>query len=159
MKKLLYFLTILILASCKSVSNSDESSMNGLNEIQTISIGILTGDEEEGIEKSNIVLTNQEDWSILISKIDKVNPISSKFKNTPVDFSEEIVLAVFDKIRNSGGYAIQIINLNSNKKETTVKYQIKQPKPTDLVTSIMTQPYHIVKIKKRKGAFTFQEND
>ncbi len=128
MKKLLYILTILIFASCKSVSNSDDNSVDGLNDIQTISMGILTGDGEEGIEKNNIIISNQEDWNDLISKMDKVNTVSSKFINTPVDFSKETLIAVFDQVRNSGGYAIEIVNLNSSKKTTTVKYQIKQLK-------------------------------
>jgi hypothetical protein len=73
----------------------------------------------------------------------------ANFSEININFSNHIIICVFDAIRNTGGYAIEIERVFVEKKNLNIVYNKKEPDPMEMVTTIITQPYYIVKIEKR----------
>ena len=115
----------------------------------TISKGALFGNGIEGILEEKFTITNEKQWQVFLNKINSVNNVSSSFSEININFSNHNIICVFDTIRNTGGYAIEIERVFVEKKNLNIVYNKKEPGPMEMVTTIITQPYHIVKIEKR----------
>ncbi len=63
-----------------------------------------------------------------------------------IDFAKDMVIAVFPGQMNSGGYTVEITEVTSDRKKLMVTVVVT--KPTGFATTVMTQPYHIIKVKK-----------
>ena len=111
---------------------------------------------EEGFKKEYIIISSKEEWNSFLSKIDTTNKVSDTFENT-IDFSKENVIVAIDKVRNTGGFSIEIIEVVNTDEETIIKLETKGPKPTDMVVTAIIQPYHIIKIKKTNKKIKFLE--
>ena len=115
----------------------------------TISKGVLFGNGIEGILEEKFTIKNEKQWQVFLNKINSVNNVSSSFSEININFSNHNIICVFDTIRNTGGYAIEIERIFIEKKNLNIVYNKKEPGPMEMVTTIITQPYHIVKIEKR----------
>ena len=115
----------------------------------TISKGTLFGNGIEGILEEKFTIKNEKQWQVFLNKINSVNNVSSSFSEININFSNHIIICVFDTIRNTGGYGIEIESVFVEKKNLNIVYTKKEPGPMEIVTTIITQPYHIVKIEKR----------
>ena len=115
----------------------------------TISKGTLFGNGIEGILEEKFTIKNEKQWQVFLNKINSVNNVSSSFSEININFSNHNIICVFDTIRNTGGYAIEIERIFIKKKNLNIVYNKKEPGPMEMVTTIITQPYHIVKIEKR----------
>ena len=115
----------------------------------TISKGTLFGNGIEGILEEKFTIKNEKQWQVFLNKINSVNNVSSSFSEININFSNHNIICVFDTIRNTGGYAIEIECVFVEKKNLNIVYNKKEPGPMEMVTTIITQPYHIVKIEKR----------
>jgi len=115
----------------------------------TISKGVLFGNGIEGILEEKFTITNEKQWQVFLNKINSVNNVSSSFSEININFSNHNIICVFDTIRNTGGYAIEIERIFIEKKNLNIVYNKKEPGPMEMATTIITQPYHIVKIQKR----------
>lgn len=153
MKLIFSILCSLLLTSCpnKSMNQSQEP-----NEIVSLFEGTLLGAGEEGFQKENFVISSEKQWKDFLNKLDGTNKVSSRFDSV-IDFDNAIVLVAVDKVRNSGGFGIKIIELKDEKEKLSVVVQHTGPKPTDMVTMAITQPINIVKIKKTNKEIIFVE--
>ena len=118
--------------------------------------GNLFGNGAEGFKKENIVISSKEEWRSFLSKMDTTNKVSKAFENA-IDFSKEMVLVCMDKVRNSGGFSVEIITVVKEEGTFLIEIKARGPKPMDMVTSAIMQPYHIVKIKKTNKNIKFLE--
>jgi hypothetical protein len=66
-----------------------------------------------------------------------------------IDFKNETVIAVFMGVKKSGGYDIFITEIIETEKEINVMVKERKPSPDTVQIMVLTQPYHIVVIKKR----------
>lgn len=66
-----------------------------------------------------------------------------------IDFSSELVVAVFMGKRTSGGYAIEVTGAYETTDAVRVAVARRAPGPDDLVTMAITSPYHIVALPRR----------
>ena len=141
---------LLILFGCKSTTTK-------INEVsfQTVSKGVLFGDGVEGISESNISFTNAKDWKSFLEKINTPNT----FSKVTIDFSEQQLLCVFDTIRNTSGYKIEIKNILIENKGIKIIYTSAKPSAKEMVNMVITQPYHLVTINKREEEVTFMHKD
>ena len=119
----------------------------------------LFGNGMEGISESNFTINNAKEWDAFLEKIAIENKVSTNFSKVTIDFSEHILVCVFDTIRNTGGFEIEIENIFIEKNGVNIQYSTKKPGPTDMVTMVVTQPYHLVKTEKREGTITFINKD
>ena len=82
-----------------------------------------------------------------------VNKVSDNFTETKIDFSKFTVIAVFDAVKTSGGHSIEL-DIKPNTENVVV--EVSRKSPDGMATSVMTQPYHIVKIPKTDLPIVFQ---
>ncbi|MFY0603441.1 MAG: protease complex subunit PrcB family protein [Flavobacteriaceae bacterium] len=157
MKNLLYIL-VFIAIGCKTTAESSKDKQKELM-FETVAQANLYGDGEEGIEEGNLIVKNKAEWDTLINKMDTANKVSATFKGLPIDFSKEIIICVFDKLRSSGGVTIAITKMEMNEKSVSVFYSIKKPLENQVSTSVMTQPFHIVKMKRRTENIVFTKSE
>jgi hypothetical protein len=122
----------------------------------SLSKGNLFGNGAEGFKKVNIVISSKKEWKSLLSKFDTTNKVSKTFENA-IDFSIEMILVSVDKVRNSGGFSVEIIEVVKEGSAFLIKVKTIGPKPMDMVTTAIMQPYHIVKIKKTNKKIKFLE--
>ena len=148
--RILVSIFLLILFGCKSTTTK-------INEVsfQTVSKGVLFGDGVEGISESNISFTNAKDWKSFLEKINTPNT----FSKVTIDFSEQQLLCVFDTIRNTSGYKIEIKNILIENKGIKIIYTSAKPSAKEMVNMVITQPYHLVIINKRAEEVSFIHKD
>ncbi len=149
MKKLiLTFLIIVVTYGC----NNDETNET---EITPVLIGKaeLFGNGEEGIDQSNLIITNTEDWNVIIEQMDSVNNPSNNFTEIEIDFSQFQVIAIFDEIRSSGDRTIFVTRIVEEKNE--IKVYISYNYNGDMRPQIVIQSFHIVKIKRNEKPIIF----
>ncbi len=143
MKKLLLLLLISILFFNYSCTDKDENieSKTPIN-LQLIGKGELIGNS---LSQQNLVITNSAQWTTLLNTLDANNNVSGGFTETNINFNQYMVIAVFDQTYLNGGHSIDIVAAD----ETAANLEINIEKLLQgNATSIVTQPYHIVKIPK-----------
>ena len=65
-----------------------------------------------------------------------------------VDFTKEVVAAVFLGSRPSAGYAVEIVRARQDGASLVVSYKETRPAPDSVAAQVLTSPYHIVAIQK-----------
>jgi len=153
MRKLILKILIIIgfLNSCNSPGNSkkktiltQENSGLFLSEIDFIEIGkgILYGGGEEGILKTNKIISNFQDWETLLLKMNSVNNVSDYFSEIDIDFNEFSLIVIALDLKSSG-WNVEIDSIFEN--ENNIGITLLK---TRYETTVITQPFHIVKIPK-----------
>ncbi|TDO95423.1 protease complex subunit PrcB family protein [Flavobacterium sp. 245] len=149
MKQIILFLSlVLTLASC----SNDDSERSNVS-FTTILQNDIYGPKDGTIPKSNRVITNETEWNALLSQLNIITQALYESPDTNVDFTKYQVIAVFDEVRHSGGYSIDITNITQSNSQITVK--VEQLKKGGF-TSVITQPFHIVKIAKSNKTVVFK---
>ena len=97
------------------------------------------------------------------SQIDKAKQVSARTPDawatlwsghaggrTPpnVDFTKDVVAAVFLGSRPSAGYAVDIVRARQDGVALVVSYKETRPAPDSVAAQVLTSPYHIVAIPK-----------
>ena len=98
---------LLLLLGCKS-TNTNTLKLNEVS-FKTVSKGVLFGNGIEGIPKSNFTINNAKEWKIFLKKTALSN--NTNFSIEPIDFSKQLFVCVFDNIRNTSGFKIEIENI------------------------------------------------
>ena len=135
----IFFVTI----SCRD--NHDDEQLENKNQInfQLIGKGNLTGNYTA---QQNTVITNTTQWNNFLSQIDgQNNHPSADFTETNIDFNQFMVIVVIDAVYPNGGHSVDIMTVDENSQNIEVDVEkLLQGN----VTTVVTQPYHIVKIPK-----------
>ncbi len=148
MKHKIILLSLLcLLLSC---SNNNEIEPEELF-VTLIGKGDLSGDGNEGLIKSNLVIKEATIWKELMNKMDTVNEETKYFTETNIDFSQYQVIAAIDKVQGSVHY-LNIIDVAENQTNIVVTVEI-----TVSFLSSIYQPYHIIKIPKTDKEIVFKE--
>jgi len=153
----LIFTVFACIIGCKKNNISESQKVkNDLIKAITIGKGDLSGNGEEGILKSNIVISNEHDWFELLEKIDVSSDVSSTFSENNIDFGVYTVIASFDDIKMSGGYSIEISDLLIIDAEKIIVKIKRADNGPGRVSSVITQPFHIVKIPRWEKSIIFE---
>ncbi|AUC85135.1 hypothetical protein CW731_07435 [Polaribacter sp. ALD11] len=144
------FITIIFSLLLTACPKNEEGGFTSLSK------GNLFGAGDEGFKKENIVISSQVEWKSFLLKLDSANKVSETFENA-IDFSKEMIVVVVDKVRNTGGFSVEIVEAVKEGETFLIKVSSTSPKPTDMVTMGIIQPYHIVKINKTKKEVKFIE--
>lgn len=118
-----------------------------------IGTGNLFGNGAEGIGEQNLVIATTEAWNDLMTQMNSVNNVTDEFTETNIDFTQYKLIAVFDEIRGNGGYGIDL-DIWSTINEMVV--QVTDLAPQGIATTVITQPFHIVKIALSDLPIVFQ---
>jgi hypothetical protein len=95
----------------------------------------------------NLVIRNDTAWKELLNNSPAM-VVSPEFTNPEINFSKEMVLAAFGGEHSSGGYRIQIIQVNDRPYFVEVTINSTAPQAGQPVTAAFTYPYHIVKVPR-----------
>lgn len=117
----------------------------------TLGKGVYSGISERAL----IVIRSEEDWDMLWTR--HVSKIAPKPDMPSIDFSKDMVIAVFTGLKPSGGYKVEIVKMEMDEKTMTVFYRETRPSPQDIVATVMTQPYHLTKIERQNFEIDFEE--
>ncbi|MGC6430330.1 MAG: protease complex subunit PrcB family protein [Jejuia sp.] len=146
MKTLVLILSILFSLTSCSGDNPKTTSIT----FTEIGEGALSGDGSEGIAQSNIVIKNTTDWQNLITQMNSFNNVSSSFSETDIDFDNYLIIAVFLEVKPNG-WEVEITEVTENENSLVVS-----TKETEFVSSVISQPYSIVKIRKTEKTIEFE---
>lgn len=90
------------------------------------------------------VARNQTEWSALWKRHASIEP--NLAPPPAIDFSKEIVVAVFLGEKPTGGYDIAIVSAERSDGTLLISFVEKNPRPGAMVTQAFTQPFHIVRV-------------
>ena len=65
-----------------------------------------------------------------------------------VDFSKEMVLAVFLGTRSTAGYSVEIVGAREEGGALVVSYRESRPPSGSVTAQVLTSPYHLVAVPK-----------
>jgi len=140
-KNTLIILISIFVLNCKTINSNSVEMKNDKSTL--IAKGNLYGDGAEGLVKQNMIITTSNAWNNLLTKMNAVNTVSNNFSETDIDFTKYKIVAVFDDIKSTGGHRLDL-KINSDSKNTIVT--ITNTGPDGFATTVITQPFHIVKI-------------
>lgn len=106
---------------------------------ETIDLGYYCDHRERG----DYIIQTQQEWDELWNKT-----YGSSSEAPYINFSSNIIIAVYMGERASGGYRIEITNIGENEEQVRVHIRETSPSPGRMVTMLITQPYHIVKLNR-----------
>lgn len=138
----------------KSKTNK-ENSQNLDTAIKLISLDVKDiGSSIKITDKSNFVIRTKSEFDTLVSKIN-TNSILTESQINSVDFSKQMVIAVFQGEKGSGGYLIEIKNITELDDEIKVEISETAPGPNCINTSNITSPLHILTYKSSNKKVNF----
>lgn len=143
-KSVVFFLGLVV--SCGNTIVTQEQNSIKYDVIQEHAIGGRT-------DKDIVVIS---DKNTLEKIYDDLNLNQDPNYEVPdIDFNAELVIVFFMGEKNTGGYSISVKDINETNEYVFINYQEKGPKPTDMVTMVITQPYCIIKTKKPSKELQF----
>ena len=149
-----------ILLSCVFfIACNEEKDINNEFVPQTITpIQIAQGELRvySGIIKRNLVINTREEWDNLIKRINRFPDNVSALTEAEINFSTELVIAVFDEVKTIEGWSIDITDVAEYPDSIVVSLQ-NLKKGDD--SRSFTQPYHIVKIPVSDKLIVFHEEE
>ena len=74
-----------------------------------------------------------------------------------VDFSKDMVVAVFMGTRTTAGYGVQIVGTVERNGGLVVQYVETQPVGRAVTAQVITMPYHFAAIARSAGTVTFEK--
>jgi hypothetical protein len=113
----------------------------------------------EGVNQQENVINNETVWNNLKNQIDSyystfgINYTEQYFAETTINFNNFTVIAVFDQVYGTGGHSIDITNITEYENNIVVTVENLQ---TGNASTVITQPYHIVKIPKATKPIVFE---
>ena len=149
--------TFLLIFSCKSTQNKGLKTIEEVS-FQTLSSGVFYVNEPEEIYQGSFIAKEPSEWKAILNSLGKDNKESVNFKNTRIDFRNQMLLGIFDTPRSTGGFEIEIERIFNESQGLKIIYTTRKPAPSDRVIMVVTQPYHIVITEKRIGSVTFVHN-
>lgn len=93
----------------------------------------------------------EAEWSALWRKHNYNRPAP------PIDFSKEMVVAVFMGSRPTAGFAVEIVSATERDGKLVVAYRETTPKPGAVSAQVLTAPYHIAAIPASSAALAFEK--
>ncbi|NOY47416.1 MAG: protease complex subunit PrcB family protein [Chlorobi bacterium] len=143
---------ILLLSSCNAAHNKASKQLIQ----ETIPFQILAQDTYGGYTDSKFLVI--EDNKSLTEVFNLLNKSRSPELEIPaINLKKETVIALFLGEKTSGGYAITVKQVLVKSNKIYIVYNVESPKGGDIVTSVMTQPFSIIKIPKTAKEIVFEK--
>jgi hypothetical protein len=98
-----------------------------------------------------VVVRSSAEWEALWKEHGVTQPLPV------VNFSKEIVAAVFLGSRPTGGFNVEILSTRLEGDALIVEYGERRPGRGDIVSQVLTSPFHIVRLPAHKGSVRFEK--
>jgi len=99
-----------------------------------------------------VVVRSNAEWTALWKDHGSSQPVPT------VDFSKEMVAAVFLGSRPTGGFSVEIVGTRAEGDALVIEYAERRPGRGDIVSQVLTSPFQIVKLPAHKGSVRFQKS-
>jgi PrcB C-terminal len=73
-----------------------------------------------------------------------------------VDFSIDMVAAVFMGTQATGGFGVEIVGTRRDAEALIIEYVEQRPGRRDVTAQVLTSPFHIVKLPRHDGPIRFE---
>jgi hypothetical protein len=146
------FITIGLI-SCKKDHVDANPRVSNQVIMHTIGQDNLYGGSSEGFIEENHVINDSIAWNNLKTQMDAANDVTYKFNEQVIDFSQWTVIVSFDKVEMTGGHSINYSSIVEN--QANIVATIEQVHPEGPATTVITQPYIVVKIDKTNKPILF----
>jgi len=106
-------------------------------------------------ERKFLVIKNETEWKTVWQN--HVQPNVPAKELPRVDFEKEMIVAVFLGEKPTGGYKVEITAIEEDRGKGRLRVVVREGKPPAgaMVIQALTQPYHIVRVKKIDLTTTF----
>ncbi len=138
-KSHVFLASILFVFVSLTAAESKMASASPLS-FQTVAKGYRSGIRES----LQTVIRNRAEWQKLWQK--HVSIQSNSPPPPAMDFSNELIIAVFLGEKPTGGYEIEITSAQRSDSILTVSFIEKRPKPGGMQIQALTQPFHIARV-------------
>jgi hypothetical protein len=102
-------------------------------------------------QAKQVVVHTEDEWEQLWREHAGARP------RPPVDFSQEMVLAVFLGTRPTAGWGVEIASVAREGQTTVARYRETRPAPGTMAAQVVTSPYAIVAVPKTEGPVRFEQ--
>jgi VWFA-related protein len=116
-------------------------------QMQTVNADIMSAVDRP----EQVVARNDNEWQALWRRHAPGRPAPA------VDFTKNMVIAVFLGSRPSGGYQVQIVGVRSAGATLVVQWSEQRPGPGQVAAQVMTAPAHIVSVPRHAGEVRFEQ--
>src|SRR5213594_288709 len=135
---------VLLLASCTA----------GAAVAVTVPFSTLAKGLASGVgQPTQIVVRSQNEWTALWSR--HMRAPSAPPPPPSVDFSRDMVVALFMGERPTGGYAIEVTQIERTDAGLAIHYRTRRPDPSSMQMQVLTQPYHLITVPRADDPVTF----
>lgn len=112
----------------------------------------LNADMMSGVDRAEqVVARTPAEWEALWGR-------HAPGRRAPsVDFSTDMVVAVFLGSRPSGGFQVEITGVRPDGDALVVQWAERRPGPGQVAAQVMTAPSHIVAIPRHAGDVKFEK--
>ena len=119
-----------------------------------VSFDTLAQGTHSGISDAvEAVITSKEEWSSLWKKHTSKSSPPPELPDMP--FDTDMIVYVFSGQQGSGGHSVSIKSIEESSGSLRVVYETTSPPPGAMCTMALTQPHHIVRLKKCDLPVTF----
>lgn len=73
-----------------------------------------------------------------------------------VDFSKNIVLGAYAGRQTTGGYSLHVLATEETPTELIVRFEVTVPSPDEMVTQVLTSPYHLKVVPRSNKKIRFE---
>jgi len=143
---------VLILILFNFITSCSNEETDTSISFTNISKNALGGNGLEGISSSNLVIKTNTEWEDLISQVNTLENFSENFSEISIDFNEYMLIAVFLEVKTYGS-EVEITQIIETTSELIVSAQETE---NPVITNVITQPFHIVKVIKSDKSVVFE---
>jgi len=141
-------LTLLLLRSCVGYGESPAA--------RSVDFETIERGQQSGVRTSKAaVILDQTAWNRLWMEHKRTAPSDA----TPpaVDFSREMVIAIFLGVRPTGGFSVSVTEIYTPEPAggLSVNYEEVKPGKRCIVPMVITYPYQIVRLTRIEGTVVF----
>ncbi len=107
--------------------------------------------QNSAIEESReVVIRSAKEWTTFWKQVgtDRALP--------KVDFARSMVVGVFLGTRPTGGYTVEITNVQVEGQDLVVSYQERKPGADELAAQVITSPYDLAIVDRHEGTVRFK---
>lgn len=121
------------------------------HESELLQKGNLHGDGQEDVSEGGMHIRSQSQYDMLIGKMNSVN---FEVQNTEIDFNEQSLIVLVDRVRSTAGYKLKIASVMEYPEEIVVSYKVIPPDGP--AAEVISQPFAIYSIFKTNRPIRFK---
>jgi hypothetical protein len=113
---------------------------------------VVEGSSSGFDEPNTVIVRSAAEWGALWKSHAGPQPAPA------VDFSMNVVAAVFSGMRPTAGYRVEIVGTRRENDSLVVEYVERRPPADAIVLQVLTSPFHIVTLTRFDGPIRFRRS-